>query len=409
MRITKKIFALILVVFMVAGSLVSCQKKPDSSRTLYAVYDGSKFIYADDTDFMDFLWTNIYSFAIENGGRQLTSEEYSSMITRSIKSTLVMRTLEKRLKKAGYSVDEDKIRLAAVSDAENFEKNYEGGYEKFLSEWNLSKNALFMVNKYQAMIDLAAEKLSDYKPATDEEANEYYLDNSINYYEPPAYQLYSLVLQVSDPSDSAKKAEVLSDAKAYIERLRAGESWDKVKESAFIKYNEENGCPYSYFLTGKESVSLLDFKKIEDLDAEIAKIDADFKEKNKVSFKEMFPDGFYEYAKKNSLEKDSADWNKAFEIFFDYSAAVYLAQYNYIIGNSFKEGETYSEPLYHDGFGCYVIFTFDKIKEEASFTPFEEVKKDIIEKLNKDKLNAAADKYIEDLCKELELTLTNFS
>lgn len=209
MRITKKIFALILVVFMVAGSLVSCQKKPDSSRTLYAVYDGSKFIYADDTDFMDFLWTNIYSFAIENGGRQLTSEEYSSMITRSIKSTLVMRTLEKRLKKAGYSVDEDKIRLAAVSDAENFEKNYEGGYEKFLSEWNLSKNALFMVNKYQAMIDLAAEKLSDYKPATDEEANEYYLDNSINYYEPPAYQLYSLVLQVSDPSDSAKKAEVL--------------------------------------------------------------------------------------------------------------------------------------------------------------------------------------------------------
>ena len=152
-------------------------------------------------------------------------------------------------------------------------------------------------------------------------------------------------------------------------------------------------------------MSLLDFKKIEDLDAEIAKIDADFKEKNKVSFKEMFPDGFYEYAKKNSLEKDSADWNKAFEIFFDYSAAVYLAQYNYIIGNSFKEGETYSEPLYHDGFGCYVIFTFDKIKEEASFTPFEDVKKDIIEKLNKDKLNAAADKYIEDLCKELELVL----
>ena len=52
MRITKKIFALILVVFMVAGSLVSCQKKPDSSRTLYAVYDGSKFIYAADTDFI---------------------------------------------------------------------------------------------------------------------------------------------------------------------------------------------------------------------------------------------------------------------------------------------------------------------------------------------------------------------
>ncbi|MGN1094765.1 MAG: hypothetical protein ACI4QR_00085 [Eubacteriales bacterium] len=408
MKTSKRIFILSLAFMLAAVSFfgVSCKKNPDKSKTLYAVYNEDEYVYADDTDFTDILWTSMYNTLLETGKEQLTSEEYSQILESAIRSTILFRTLEKDLKNKGYSVDKDEIKTAATQKAEYYEANYTGGYSKFLEDWHLSKNAFETTEKYSAMLKLVSEKLIETNEVSKEDAYKYYLDNSEDYYNPPAYEIYSLVLQVKNTADEASKEETLADAKAYISRLNAGESWEDVKKAAFIKYNVENGAPYSYYLTGKERVSLLSFKKVTDLDAAIAQIEASFKEEHGVSFSEMFPNGFDAYVAEKGLEKGSSEYKKALEIFYNYSAAVYIAEYNYVITTAWKDGATYEKPLYHAGFGCYIIVTFDNIKETAFFTPFDEVKEDIIkamsDELSQEKTTEYLDKFYEELGVELK-------
>ncbi len=394
MKITKRIISLFLAAVLLGAcvSLSSCGNK----GTLYATYEKGK-VYSEDTDFSDFLWTNIYSYAVQNNGAQLTDTEYNALIDNAIVSTVMYRQLKKHIKELDLSVDMDAVKLAAVSDAEAFEKNYTGGYEKFLKEWNVSENALQMIREYRAMIALIEDEVVEYEKATEQEITDHYNLNASKYYIPPSYKLGNIVLQVIDKDDAAEKAEVLADAKGYIARLQGGESWDAVKQSALIKYNSENGHFYSDTLTGTEAVAVSDFESVSDLDTKLAELEADFKEKNGKTFAEMFPDGFKAYISANSIKENSEEYKSAEEIYYNYSAAVYKAEYNYAITTAFKNGTTYSEPLYHAGFGCYCVLTFVEKTDSISYTPLDEVKDDIREELEGPRKSEAAQAYLERL------------
>lgn len=373
MKTTKRILALLLVVLMSLSFFVSCGK--DDRGEIMATYNnGTEFIYENDTDFKDFFMLNSYYYLSEQGKNSLTVEEYNKILSTSVESTVIWRKINEDLLANDLSVDEKAVKDAALRDAEQFEKNYKGGYKAFRETWNISESAFEMTNKYGMILDVLAENVLGAKKPTDEEVKQYYVDYSYNYVVMPHYSVSSIVLQVTD---KVPANEVLADAQSYIDMLKSGKSWDEVKSAASIKYNYENGMIYSEIFTGEEKVYLKDFVKVTDLDAAIAEIDAAFKAKNGVSFDEIFPNGFEAYAKANNLTAGDEAYNAANDLFYNYTAQVYNAEFKYIISTAWEDGKTYDKPLFHEGTGCYAVVTFNSIVEEAGFADFDTVKDQI--------------------------------
>lgn len=373
MKTTKRIIALLLVALMSLTLLVSCGKE-DKGELMTTYNNGADFIYENDTDFKDFFMLNSYSFLSAAEKTSLSQEEYQNILSSSLESTIIWREMNKEFDKLGYSVDEKAAKDAALSDAQQFDASYTGGYKAFRETWNISENAFEMLNKYEMMLDMAAEKIMNVTKPTEEEVKQYFVDYSYNYVVMPHYSVSSIVLQATD---KVPASEVLADANSYIEMLSSGKSWDEVKTAASLKYNYENGMMYSQIFTGEEKIYLKDFVKVTDLDAAVAEIDAAFKAKNKVSFDEIFPNGFEAYAKENNLTAGSEAYEAAHALFYNYTAQVYNAEFKYIISTAWADGKTYEKPIYHEGINCYSVVTFNKVVEEAGFKDFDEVKDQI--------------------------------
>lgn len=373
MKTTKRIIAMLLVALMSLTFLVSCGKE-DKGELMTTYNNGADFIYENDTDFKDFFMINSYNHLSQTGKSSLTQDEYEEILSSSFNSTIIWREMNKEFEKLGYSVDENKVKDAALKDAQQLDASYDGGYAAFCETWNISEYAFEMLNKYNMMLDMAAEKIMGVTEPTEEEVKQYFVDYSYNYVIMPHYSVSSIVLQVTD---KVAESEVLADAQSYIDMLSSGKSWDEVKTAASLKYNYENGMVYSQIFTGEEKLNLQTFAKITDLDAAIAKIDADFKAKNGVSFDEIFPDGFEAYAKANNLTAGSEAYDVAHARFYNYTAQVYKAEFDYIISTSWEDGKTYEKPLYHEGINAYSVVTFNKIVEEAGFKNFDDVKEQI--------------------------------
>lgn len=380
-----------LVLLMLAATLVSCG---EDKGQIMAVYNGDEYVYENDTDFSDFFMIKSYEYLISTGNTTLSGDDYNSVVSDSARSTIVWREMNVQFKELGYTVDDDAVKKATLEDVEYFDENYSGGYSAFIKAWNLSDGAFDMFNKYDAMLDVAAEKIMNVSVPTEDEAYAYYLENSFNYVVEPHYSVSTIVLQATD---TVKKDEVLKDAENYIEMLQNGKSWEDVKNTALIKYNAENGMTFSQFMTGEEKLYIEKFEKIEDLDAALAQIDSDFKAENEVSFNEMFPDGFEAYAQANGLTEGSEAYDKAMSIYYNYSAKVYIAQYHYIISTAWEDGKTYAEPLWHEGLQCYCVVTFNKIVDKSGFMDFNEIKEDIIEELYESEKEDAITRYTSDL------------
>ena len=373
MKTTKRILALLLVALMSLTLLVSCGKE-DKGELMATYNNGTEFIYENDTDFSDFFMLNSYYYLSEQGKSSLTEEEYNTILSASIESTIIWRQINADIEKNGLSVDESAVKDAALKDAEQFDASYTGGYAAFKETWNISDGAFEMTNKYDMILDVLAENVLGAVKPTEDEVKQYYIDYSYNYVVMPHYSVSSIVLQMTD---TVSESEVLADAQSYIDMLSSGKSWEEVRAAAAIKYNYENGMIYSEIFTGEEKVYLQNFTEVKDLIAAITEIEADFEAKNGVSFDVMFPEGFKAYAKANNLTEGSEAYQAANDLFYNFTAQVYNAEFKYIISTAWEDGKTYEKPLFHEGTGCYAVVTFNKVVEEAGFKDFEEVKDQI--------------------------------
>ncbi len=393
MKTTKRIIAMLLVALMSLTLLVSCGKE-DKGELMATYNNGTDFIYENDIDFKDFFMINSYNYLSQTGKNSLSQEEYQELLSTSFDTTIIWREMNKEFEKLGYSVDEDEVKDAALSDAQQLDASYDGGYAAFRKAWNISEYAFEMLNKYNMMLDMAAEKIMGVTKPTEEEVKQYFIDYSYNYVVMPHYSVSSIVLQVTD---KVPESEVLADAQSYIDMLSSGKSWEEVKTAAALKYNFENGMMYSQIFTGEEKLNLQTFSKITDLDAAIAKIDADFKAKNGVSFDDIFPDGFEAYAKANNLTAGSEAYDVAHARFYNYTAQVYKAEFDYIISTAWEDGKTYEKPLYHEGIDCYSVVTFNKVVEEAGFKDFNDVKDQISDDIFATRKQEAVTVYTSDI------------
>ena len=424
MRNFRKLIAVFMALAVFAVMLVSCG---DDKEKPVAVYDGDQYIYENDEDFSDFYNLNRYFYAYESGDEASTYSEYNTVLSNAVKQTVMIRILGDRIALHGIELDEAQILSEADSDKAAFDSSYKGGFAGFCSDWNVSENVFLRLNLYEAIKDL--EKQHAEVEVTDEEAERYYKKNPEKYFKTPHYDVQTLFLQVRDPSNAAEMKATYNDALIYIQMLNSGRSWDNVKRNATFKYNEANGLIFSEHLSMLNHVSMKYFFEVEDLDASLNEISEQFVNQYSDAFKEKYPDiigktvgegtikntpltfddifpkGFDAFVSERKLERGTKEYNFVLEAYMNYSQKVYNTEFNYAITKYWKNGTTYTKPIYHSGYNSYVVVTFSHIEEENITIEFEDAKEEIIKILEDQKKDKAAENHISQKMNELKVQI----
>ena len=424
MKNFRKFMAVLLALALSAIMLASCGS--NKGKTV-AVYDGNQYIYEDDEDFSDFYNLNRYFYAYESGSHASTSSEYNTVISNAVKQTLMVRLLGEESSLHGFEIDMELVYAEAEKDKVVFESTYGGGFAQFCEDWGVSESVFIRLNVYEAIKEV--EKKHAEVEVTDEEAEKYYRKNPEKYFKTPHYDVQTIFLQVRDPSSQAEMKTAYNNALIYIQMLNSGRSWEDVKRQASFKYNEDNGCIFSEHLPVLNHVSMKYFFEVEDLDASLNAIDEEFTSKYSSVFKEMFPDivgntigeggiknspltfeqifpkGFDAFVKDRRIERGTREYSLVLEAYMNYSQKVYDTEFNYAITNFWKDGTTYTKPIYHPGYNSYVIVTFSRIEEEKITIEFEDAKEEIIKILEDQKKDKAAENHISHKMDELKVQI----
>ena len=401
MKNFKRIVSLFLLAVLCLGALTSCL---DTSSKTVATYDGSNHIYEDDADFSDFYNLNRYFYAYHNGDKNASTSEYNDILSDAVKQTIIVRVFEALLAEHEITIDMDTIAAEADSDKASFDAFYEGGFAGFCKEWGVSQNVFLLYNKYEALKD-AAEELVEDVTVTEAEAEVYYDKNPEKYFKTPHYDINTIFLQVLDPSNESQMTEAYNDAMLYIDLLNTGRSWESVKDTALIKYNENRGMLFSSSFSCLNHVHVTNFLNILDIDTAIQVLEDEFTDANGMSFAEMFPGGFEVYAEENKLKPETKEYNKALEIYMNHASTLYNLQFQYAITTYWVEGMTYEKPIYNAVYNSYVVVTFTRMEEENVTITFEEAKEDIAKILEKSKREKFVDNYISQLMDKLKVQI----
>ena len=71
---------------------------------------------------------------------------------------------------------------------------------------------------------------------SESEAVEYYNKNPEKYFKTPHYDVRTIFLQITEPSNTSEMAEAYDDAMLYIEMLNSGKSWERHNFSRLMQY-----------------------------------------------------------------------------------------------------------------------------------------------------------------------------
>ena len=389
----KRFIASLLVLSVLLIMLVSCDNGRETG--MVATFNGG-YIYADDKDYADFYNLNIYYYSLESGKERMSSYDHNAVMSRAVRSTVALRLLENEIAGRGLSVDMAEIESAARNDEEIYDNAYNGGFEAFCNDWNLSEDVFITVNKLNVMQRIVQEAFIKVDDVTEQEAQKYFEENQDEFTNKPHYKVNTIFLQLLDPSKTANRVIVYADALVFIEMLNSGKSWSSVAQMAALKYNLDNGMTFSHYLTGSTEISKSDFIYVEEVKDALNDLADKFEEDNGISFEEMFHDGFEKYAFENELVKNTKEYNQAWEIYMNYCSEKYMLEYRYAISTAWRTGKTYSKPIYHGGYNSYVILTFTDVENDEVEISFEQAKAGIMKKLTAERKEKAFENYISE-------------
>ncbi len=399
MKNIKKFIVLMLVFAVCATMLASCG---DANNKAVATVNGKGYVYENDEDFSNFYHLYTYYYKSEYTKSETDVSIDNLILREAVNSTLELRILQDEAERRGYSVDMAKIEAGANEDKQVLEEYYSGGFDAFCRDWDMSQNVFVTLNTYEEFRELAKEKFFTTQKVKEEEALAYYEKNKDDFIKKPHYEVNELFLQISE--ENGKKT-VYKDALIYIGILNAGRGWDFVLETSQKKYNLENGMIFSHYLTGLEIIEKDEIDENIDRDAKINELAEKFKEQNGCYYEEMFPEGFDEYIEDNEIPVGSDAYRRLFEIHMTYSSDVYNVEREAAIATSWKTGKSYNMPIYHGGFGCYVVLHFSDVEYEEGEVSFEDAKDEIIELIMEDRKEVTYGDFISRKMAEFDIQI----
>lgn len=376
MKNITRIFALILALTMICLAIAACGKKEEDGHAI-AVIDG-EVIYDNDPEIMDYM---VYYMVINEipipEGDELTYE-YVTAATICTDTVIWNRIYEKELASQGITYKKSNLKdeMNAVKEVFSY---YDGGYEKFRKDLNLSKNFLFNMAKYSAISADIANILTKRCEITDEEAIEYFNLHIEEYSKPKGIVYDAILLEVLDLQDDEEVAAKKAEAQECIARLSKGEDFDTVRKEIMKKYDSDKYV-YTSFVSGEAVLQDGDYYTVTDLEAE------------KKVIEELYKSEDMKYDAKADAKSDE------FLNYQKYLNSMYRGELMYALTTATKAGEIYSEPIYSPV--GYVIIKNIKYNDSIIFGNFNDSKDEIKSKLFNEKFDTILDEYQDELTKK---------
>lgn len=344
MKKTIKLICFFLAVSMVALIFCGCGK-----GMLLATYDGGE-VYSTDKDVK--LWTKYlsgyYGSYILEG--KMTSAELGKII---VKTIVAQRIREIEVAKRGLSISESEVEEMYEYNKKAFDENYEGGFKKMMKDSGLKKKFWMMFARNAVVEKAIARDILAKKEFTDKELTDYYTNNLKNYIISAGYTYTAMFVEVKDLSSESEWAEAKTAAQKYIDRIKGGEDFDKIKEEILSIYNEKNGYTQTSTWTGEGAIGFDEIYDIDDLEKALADADENYKDRN------------------SKADKGSEEYGK----YLQYLATCMAYTQSYAMEHM-EAGTIYSEPIISP-LG-WMILRLDRVTEETYYPSLDEIRLDLI-------------------------------
>ena len=401
MKTIKKISCAIIVFALALAmclGLASCGKK--HSGTLLATYKGGEVYSSELLD-----WQNYFIY--ENMETLLKEDDISAALNiRNDKTTdfyVQMKAFRQLLEDKGLLKLSDKgIKEYAKLLIESFNEEYDGyksgvsGYEYWKSVYHVSDDFINSYSEYLLVSEQAEKYVMKYYGVTDELIQEYWDMNAARFLKTPSHIFDTIIVAVESgkESDLDEWARAKAEAEGYIARIKAGESFDSVKEDA-IKNSKNQQIAEAY--SNRDSVSIFECSYFVELEPQIEVINNSIKEyleKNDVNF--------VEYADPNGDKKEWALW-------YEYCNLINEATVKHIM-TTLSIGETADEPI-RAIMGYQIVCLVETTEDTAFVNPFddEDVYNEIYEIIYDERWangnGVAVDEFVADLKADYEIEI----
>lgn len=370
MKQCRKLLAMLLLVSMLVLLFASCGEKKGE---IIAVYDNKPVYEAEVADIINYELGTQYTST-------MTPDQLEAIMESAVVTYVQYKAIELDLEKKGITVDEDELKKAVEDNKKYINDNMEGGYDVWKQSYQVSDAFLEEHLRRVQLRALCEEELKKEINVTDDEAYNYYLNNSLNYTAPAGYNWTSVLHEALNIEDAAECTAIEAEMKNYIAKISEGTmTMDDAKKAILAENTADKGYKYGSLFQGSDFTATTALKEITDLDAEIAAI------------KESYGNPVYK-AEMTDEEKE------AYENCF---AKVFQTEIYYALQN-LEVGEVYEKPI-KSIIGYYII-RLDSISTVSGFKPFEDVKDSIVETLTANALLTAYDSYLSEITVEYGLS-----
>lgn len=389
------VFALALTMCL---GLASCGKK--RGGTLLATYKGGEVYSSELLDWQNyFLYENMETLLKED-------DPYAAINIRNDQTTkfyVQMKVFRQLLEDKGLLKLSDKgIKEYAKILIEAFNEEYDGyksgvsGYEYWKSVYHVSDDFINSYSEYLLVSEQAEKYVMKYYGVTDELIQEYWDMNAARFLKTPSHIFDTIIVAVESgkESDLDEWARAKAEAEGYIARIKAGESFDSVKEDA-IKNSKNQQIAEAY--SNRDRVSIFECSYFVELEPQIEVINNSIKEyleKNDVNF--------VEYADPNGDKKEWALW-------YEYCNLINEATVKHIM-TTLSIGETADEPI-RAIMGYQIVCLVETTEDTAFVNPFddEDVYNEIYEIIYDERWangnGVAVDEFVADLEADYEIEI----
>lgn len=368
MKRTKKMICMLLVFSVVAVLLSACGDRGE----IIAVYDNIPVYEEDVQDIINY-------YVATNTTVNSTDEEKSEIAKQAVRTYVNYKVLEMDLKDKGYTVDEKKLNQTVKETIDYLDENFEGGYDDWRTMYLVSKNFLKEELRRYELADLFNEYASDTVEVTEQEIQDYYNANGMEYADPAGYTWTALLREVLDLKDDEECATAKAEMESYIRQINSGYmTLEQAKADILSKYTEEDGYTQTNLYSGENFTSMSDVKDIPDLAAALEEVRQGYED----------------------LNPDAEPGSEEYKTYMSYLGECFQTEVYYALQNM-KVGEVYTKPLL--SFAGYFIIRLDKVKETGGFTSLEEVRDEIEAEIRNEKISVMFENYLIELNSKYEI------